>query len=55
MSENKSSSNSADQKRDALFARIGDSSWFAIPPSMADSFRCAGAEVKPAHEIPPQS
>jgi hypothetical protein len=53
MSEYKSSSNSADQKPDALFARIGDGSWFAIPPSMADSFRCAGAEVKPAHEITP--
>ena len=45
MSENKSSANSADQPRDAMWVKIGDGHWYAIPPKMAESFRKVGTEV----------
>ena len=39
-------------KPKALYAKVGDGHWYAIPPAMADSFRKAGAEVRLAAELP---
>lgn len=35
----------------AMWVKIGDGEWFAIPPQMADSFRKAGGEVRLTHEL----
>jgi hypothetical protein len=48
VSEFKNTSGEAAQKEPAMWAKVGDG-WSAIPPSMADSFRKAGAEVR--HEL----
>lgn len=34
-----------------LWIRFGGAQWFAIPPSMAQNFRLAGAEVKHLSEL----
>lgn len=36
----------------AMWVRLGESEWFAIPPQMADSFRKAGGEVRQTRELP---
>lgn len=51
MSESKSTSGEAVQKEPAMWAKVGGG-WYAIPPSMADSCRKAGAEVRHAQELP---
>lgn len=40
-----------EQKQEALFVRIGNGSWYAIPRNMAESFRSVGAEVRPARTL----
>jgi hypothetical protein len=55
MTESKSAAVSAAPKHDALWARIDDGLWYAIPPNMAEEFRKAGAEVVPQHQLPAQS
>jgi hypothetical protein len=50
--EFKNTASEAEQKNPAMWAKIGGSSWYAIPPGLADSFRKAGAEVRQAHELP---
>lgn len=39
------------EKQQAMWAKIGDGSWYAIPPVMAESFRKAGAEVRLADDL----
>lgn len=51
MSEFKNTHGDAAQKEPAMWAKVGGGDWFAIPPSMAESFRKAGAEVRQAHEL----
>lgn len=43
--------NSGDKPK-ALYAKVGDGAWYAIPPAMADAYRKAGAEVRFATELP---
>lgn len=52
MNERQPTAGSADQKQDAMWARIDNGRWYAIPSSMVDSFRKAGAEVRQARELP---
>ncbi|MCY0914043.1 hypothetical protein [Massilia antarctica] len=52
MTETQSTVGLAEQKQDAMWAKIDDGRWYAIPPSMAESFRKAGAEVRQARELP---
>ena len=40
------------QKKQGMFAKVGDGCWYAIPPGMAESFRKAGAEVLQADALP---
>lgn len=39
-------------KPKALYAKVADGQWYAIPESLADSFRKAGAELRLASELP---
>lgn len=43
MSDSKSVIGSAEEMPDAMWARIDDGRWYAIPSSMAEPFRKAGA------------
>ena len=52
MSEHQPVVGSAEQKQDAMWTRIDDGRWYAIPLSMAESFRKAGAEVRQARDLP---
>ncbi|MCU6501971.1 hypothetical protein LPN04_29685 [Rugamonas sp. A1-17] len=52
MSQYNAISGEPGEKQQAMWARIGDGRWYAIPPEMADSFRKAGAEVCLADELP---
>ena len=52
VSDFKNTTGEAAQKEPAMWAKVGGGSWYAIPPSMADSFRRAGADVRQAHELP---
>ena len=52
MTEIKPVGGGADQSQPAMWAKVGQGGWFAIPPQMAESFRKAGAEVRQAHELP---
>lgn len=44
--ESKVSGSEFQQKQDPMWAKIGDGRWYAIPSSMAESFRKAGADVR---------
>lgn len=52
MNERQPAAGSAAQKQGAMWARIDNGRWYAIPSSMAESFRKAGAEVRQALELP---
>jgi hypothetical protein len=47
----KNTSGEAAQKEPAMWAKVEGGGWYAIPASMAESFRKAGAEVRQAHEL----
>jgi len=40
------------EKQYRMFAKVGDGRWWAIAPSMEDSFRKAGAVVLRSNELP---
>lgn len=40
------------EKKQGMFAKVGDGCWYAIPPGMAESFRKAGAVVLQADALP---
>lgn len=42
----------AGEKPTALYAKVDDEAWFAIPPGMVDSFGKAGAVVRVVAELP---
>jgi len=42
----------AEKKEPSMSVKIGASGWYAIPPSMAEAFRKAGAAVRETREVP---
>jgi len=52
MNEHQPAVSSAEQKQDAMWARVDDRRWYAIPSNLAESFRKAGAEVCQACDLP---
>lgn len=39
-------------KKERMFAKLGEGHWYAIPQSMEESFRKAGAVVSRSDELP---
>lgn len=51
MNEVKKTVESPIEKKQALWAKMGDGKWFAIPHALQNSFLAAGAEVRQADEL----
>lgn len=41
----------AERNKPSMSVKIGSGEWYAIPPTMADAFRKAGATVCETHEV----